>query len=50
MSNDSTFNQDIYSTKRSLSHFASKLSRGMQKPNQNFMMDLLFWAKEDPSY
>ncbi|MFD1362814.1 transposase [Lentibacillus salinarum] len=42
MSNSNTFNQDIYTTKRSVFDFASKLSKGMQKPNKNFMMDIFF--------
>ena len=42
MSNYNTFSQDIYTTKRSVLNFASKLSEGMQKPNKNFMMDMLF--------
>lgn len=42
MSNSNTFNQDIYTTKRSIFHFASNLSKGMQKPNKNFIMDCLF--------
>lgn len=42
MSNYNTLSQDIYTTKRSILHFASKLSEGMQKPNQKFLMDMLF--------
>src|SRR5690625_5395154 len=42
MLNYNTFSQDIYSTKRSVLNFSSKLSEGMQKPNKNFLMDMLF--------
>jgi len=37
-----TLSQDIYTTKRSIVNFSSKLSKGMQKPNRNFLMDMLF--------
>src|SRR5690625_1846086 len=37
-----TLSQDIYTTKRSIVNFSSKLSNGMQKPNRNFLMDMLF--------
>src|SRR5699024_3763612 len=37
-----TFSQDIYTTKRSIINFSSKLSQGMQKPNRIFLMDMLF--------
>jgi len=42
MSHYNTFNEAIYTTKRSIFNFTSKLSKGMQKPNRNFMMDILF--------
>ncbi|MEN1970085.1 transposase [Lentibacillus sp. N15] len=42
MSNHNTFNQSIYTTKRSIFHFASKLAQGLQKPNKNFILDMLF--------
>src|SRR5690625_2128426 len=42
MSNYNTFSQDIYTVKRSIFNFSSKLSVGMQKPNKNFMMDMFF--------
>jgi len=42
MSNHNTFTQSIYTTKRSIFHFASKLTEGMQKPNKNFILDMLF--------
>ncbi|MGY0692498.1 hypothetical protein ACW2QC_06855 [Virgibacillus sp. FSP13] len=42
MTNDNTFRQAIYTTKRSIFNFASKLGKGMQKPNRNFIMDILF--------
>ncbi|GGB63865.1 hypothetical protein GCM10011409_46140 [Lentibacillus populi] len=42
MSNHNTFNQSIYTTKRSIFHFASKLTQGLQKPNKNFILDMLF--------
>lgn len=42
MSNHNTFAQSIYTTKRSIFHFASKLSKGLQKPNKNFILDMLF--------
>jgi len=40
--NYNTLSQDIYTTKRSIVNFSSKLSKGMQKPNRNFLMDMLF--------
>lgn len=42
MSNYNTLSQDIYTVKRSIFNFSSKLSEGMQKPNKNFMIDMLF--------
>jgi len=42
MSKYNTFNQAIYTTKRSIFNFTSKLSEGMQKPNKNFMLDMFF--------
>src|SRR5690625_6004462 len=42
MINYNTLSQDIYTTKRSIYNFASKLSEGMQKPNKKFLMDMLF--------
>ena len=42
MSNYNTISQDIYTVKRSIFNFSSKLSVGMQKPNKNFMMDMFF--------
>src|SRR5690625_7124053 len=42
MINYNTLSQDIYTTKRSIYNFASKLSDGMQKPNKKFLMDMLF--------
>lgn len=42
MSNYNTLSQDIYTVKRSIFNFSSKLSEGMQKPNKNFLMDVLF--------
>lgn len=42
MSNYNTISQAIYTTKRSILNFSSKLSEGMQKPNRNFMKDLFF--------
>ncbi|HLR71419.1 MAG TPA: hypothetical protein VK085_08305 [Pseudogracilibacillus sp.] len=42
MSNYNILNQDIYTTKRSILHFSSKISDGMQKPNKKFLMDMLF--------
>lgn len=35
-------NQDIFKTKRSILHFSSKMSEGMQKPNKNFLLDICF--------
>jgi|SRR5690625_1039590 len=40
--NYNTLSQDIYTTKRSIVHFSSKLSKGLQKPNRDFLMDMLF--------
>ncbi len=42
MSNHNTFSQAIYTTKRAISHFTSKLSKGLQKPNQDFILDMFF--------
>lgn len=42
MSNHNTFSEAIYTTKRSIFHFASKLTNGMQKPNKNFILDMFF--------
>jgi len=40
--NYNTLSQDIYTTKRSIVHFSSKLSKGLQKHNRDFLMDMLF--------
>src|SRR5690625_2905477 len=42
MTNYNTFNRDIYTAKRSILDFSSKLSQGMQKPNKKFLMDMCF--------
>jgi len=42
MSNYNTLRQDIYTVKRSIFNFSSKLNEGMQKPNKNFIMDMFF--------
>jgi len=42
MKNYNTSSQDIYTVKRSVLNFSSKLSTGMQKTNQNFLKDMLF--------
>jgi len=42
MSNYTTLSQDIYTTKRSICNFSTKLSEGMQKPNKKFILDMLF--------
>lgn len=42
MTNYNTLSQDIYTTKRSIVNFSTKLSEGMTKPNQNFILDVLF--------
>jgi len=42
MSNYNTLNQDIYTVKRSIFNFSSKLNEGMTKPNKNFIMDMFF--------
>lgn len=42
MKNYNTSSQDIYTVKRSVLHFSSQLSSDMQKPNKNFLMDMLF--------
>ena len=42
MTNYNTLSQDIYTVKRSIFNFSSKLSEGMQKPNRNFIMDMFF--------
>lgn len=51
MKNYTTLSQDIYTTKRSIVNFSSKLSKGMQKPNRDFLMDMLFGlAKGNPFF
>src|SRR5690625_4588216 len=42
MINYNKLSQTIYTTKRSIYNFASKLSEGMQKPNKKFLMYMLF--------
>ena len=42
MSNYNTLSQDIYTTKRAIFTFSSKLSEGMQKPNKKFLLDMLY--------
>lgn len=42
MKNYNTLSRDIYTTKRSILNFSSKLGEGMQKPNKKFLMDMLF--------
>ena len=42
MSNYNTLSQDIYTAKRSILNFSSKLNDGMQKPNKKFIMDMFF--------
>ncbi|MGG4181679.1 transposase [Virgibacillus pantothenticus] len=42
MKNYNTLSRDIYTAKRSILNFSSKLSEGMQKPNRKFLMDMLF--------
>ncbi|KKE77858.1 hypothetical protein DTX80_06700 [Bacilli bacterium] len=42
MSNYNTLSQDIYTVKRSIFNFSSKLGKRMQKPNKNFLMDMFF--------
>lgn len=42
MNNYTTLSQDIYTAKRSIVHFSSKLGKGMQKPNKDFLMDMFF--------
>ncbi|MFK4997304.1 hypothetical protein ACI2OX_06015 [Bacillus sp. N9] len=42
MENYITLSQGIYTTKRSIIHYSSKLSEGRQKPNKDFLMDMLF--------
>lgn len=49
MSNHNTFAQSIYTTKRSIFHFASKLGKGLQKPNKNFILDMLFGLAKSKS-
>ena len=49
MKNYNTLNQDIYTTKRSLLNFSSKLGEGMEKPNQKFLLDMLFWSAKGKS-
>ena len=49
MSNYNTLSQDIYTAKRSIFNFSSKLSAGMQKPNKDFMMDMFFGLSKGKS-
>lgn len=42
MTNYNTLSKDIYTTKRSILHFSSQLGKNIQKPNQKFLMDMLF--------
>lgn len=42
MINYNTFTQDVYTAKRSILHFSTKLSEGMQKPNKKFLLDMCF--------
>src|SRR5690625_3246967 len=42
MTNHNTFSQAIYTTKRSIFNFTSKLTKGLQKPNKNFILDMVF--------
>src|SRR5699024_1919226 len=49
MLNYNTINEDIYTMKRSIINFSSKLSDGMQKPNANFIMDMVFGLAKSKS-
>jgi len=49
MSNHNTFSQAIYTTKRSISNFASKLANGLQKPNRDFILDMFFGLAKSKS-
>ncbi|MFB4474907.1 hypothetical protein ACDI16_18570, partial [Oceanobacillus caeni] len=49
MTNYNTFSQAIYTTKRSIYDFSSKLTEGMQKPNKNFILDILFGMAKSKS-
>lgn len=49
MSNYNTLSQDIYTAKRSIFNFSSKLSAEMQKPNKNFIMDMFFGLSKGKS-
>lgn len=49
MSNHNTSSQEIYTTKRSIFHFSSKLSKGLQKPNKNFILDILYGLAKSKS-
>jgi|SRR5699024_579390 len=40
MTHYNTFSQEIYTAKRSILHFSTKLSAGMQKPHQKFFLDM----------
>jgi hypothetical protein len=42
MSNYNIFQRAIYTTKRSIFNFASKIGEGLQKPNKNFVMDIFY--------
>lgn len=49
MSNHNTFDQSIYTAKRSILDFTSKLTNGMQRPNKNFILDMFFGLVKDKS-
>lgn len=42
MTNYNTFSQAIYTTKRSIFNFTKKLTKGLQKPNKDFLLDMFF--------
>lgn len=49
MSNHNIFSEAIFTTKRSIFNFASKLTNGMQKPNKNFILDMFFGMAKSKS-
>lgn len=42
MSYRNTSSQEVYTTKRSIFNFASKLTTGLQKPNKDFILDMVY--------
>jgi len=50
MTNYNKLSQDIYTTKRSIVNFSSQLSKGMTKPNKNFILEVFWVGKGEVSH